>query len=283
MTHDEIRELLAAYALDAVPETEAEQIKDHLRDCPRCRSELQGYVEAAALMAGAGGVAPEEIWDAIQAEIEGEPSRDLVVHLIGSGAGSEAGPDATRRAPGTNRGSSPKDTVGRSNERDHRHKYVRRPGIMGGILAGAAAAVVVVILAVQVVHLNNKVSQLSSALANRNVSALVTAAMTDPHARIIDLHPAKGYSAGAEAVILPNGQGFLLASRLPALAPNRTYQLWAITSGEKISVGVLGSRPSVVAFHLDPAAKLEALAITQQRAGGVVTTTHAPVAWTDVL
>jgi hypothetical protein len=262
MTHDEIRELLAAYALDAVPETEAEQIKDHLRDCPRCRSELQGYVEAAALMAGVGGAAPEEIWDAIQAEIEGEPSKDLLLHLVGPKAKSEASP---------------------SNKRDHRHKYVRRPGIIGGILAGAAAAVVVVLLAVQVVHLNNKVSQLSLALANRNVSALVTAAMTNPHARIIDLHPGKGYSAGAEAVILPNGQGFLLASRLPALAPNRTYQLWAITSGEKISVGVLGNRPSVVAFHLDPSAKLEALAITQQRAGGVVTTSHAPVAWTDVV
>lgn len=78
MTHDEVAELLGAYALDAVDPDEAAAIEDHLRDCPRCRAEVEEHRETAAFLAHAGTDAPAELWTRIAGAIE--PS-DVVVPL----------------------------------------------------------------------------------------------------------------------------------------------------------------------------------------------------------
>ena len=49
-THDEIRELLAALALDAVPDAERVELEQHVEQCPECRSELDAMREVAAMM-----------------------------------------------------------------------------------------------------------------------------------------------------------------------------------------------------------------------------------------
>lgn len=69
-THDEIKELLGAYALDAVDPDEAEAIELHLRDCPRCRAEVAEHRETAAFLAHAGADAPPELWARIAGSID---------------------------------------------------------------------------------------------------------------------------------------------------------------------------------------------------------------------
>jgi hypothetical protein len=62
---------------------------------------------------------------------------------------------------------------------------------------------------------------------------------------------------------------------LPILKPDRTYQLWAVVGGTKISVGVLGPSPGPLQFHTPPT--LSALAVTDEQAGGVVATVEQPL------
>ena len=78
----------------------------------------------------------------------------------------------------------------------------------------------------------------------------------------------------AEAVLLPDGTGYILRANLPRLPEDRTYQLWAVVGPSKISVGVLGSEPGAVAFRA--AGDVSALAITEEVAGGVVASDKQP-------
>ena len=70
MTHDEVIELLGAYALDAVDGEEVAAVEDHLRDCARCRAEVAEHRETAAFLAHAGAPAPDELWGRIAGAIE---------------------------------------------------------------------------------------------------------------------------------------------------------------------------------------------------------------------
>lgn len=51
MEREEIHELTAAYALDALDEGDAREYEEHLRACPRCRDELRELSEAASTLA----------------------------------------------------------------------------------------------------------------------------------------------------------------------------------------------------------------------------------------
>ena len=61
--HDEIQELLGAYALHAVDTDEAAEIYDHLRSCPRCRAEVVVHRETAALLVDTHLEPPADLWD----------------------------------------------------------------------------------------------------------------------------------------------------------------------------------------------------------------------------
>ena len=71
--HDEIAELLGAYALDAVEPDEAALVEDHLRECPRCAAEVAEHREVAAMLAHSGAPAPEGIWERIVEGLEEPP------------------------------------------------------------------------------------------------------------------------------------------------------------------------------------------------------------------
>lgn len=77
-SHDEIQELLGAYALDAVDDDERVAVDEHLLTCPRCRAEVADHRETAALLAFAGQDAPAGVWDRIAASLE-EPPPPLVL------------------------------------------------------------------------------------------------------------------------------------------------------------------------------------------------------------
>lgn len=51
MESEEIHDLTAAYALDALDEGDARAYEEHLRDCPRCRDELRELSEVASALA----------------------------------------------------------------------------------------------------------------------------------------------------------------------------------------------------------------------------------------
>jgi anti-sigma factor RsiW len=81
MNHDDVAELLGAYALDAVDPDEAAAIQAHVDECPRCAAELAQLHEVAALLANAGSDASVELWDKIAARLDppGEPPSTATV------------------------------------------------------------------------------------------------------------------------------------------------------------------------------------------------------------
>src|SRR4051794_23986144 len=51
MQHDDLRELVALYALDALPETDRAAVERHLDVCPECTGELAACRAAASELA----------------------------------------------------------------------------------------------------------------------------------------------------------------------------------------------------------------------------------------
>jgi len=83
----------------------------------------------------------------------------------------------------------------------------------------------------------------------------------------------------AKAVVLPDGTGYL-TSDLPALPAGRTYQLWGVDNRNTISLGVMGRSPKVVAFQA--AGHPAAIAVTEERSGGVPASENQPAAVGDL-
>jgi len=245
MTHDDITELLGAYALDAVDADEAVEIEAHLNECPRCAAEVAQHRQVAALLANAGSDASEELWDHIAARLDppGDPPPAAVVL------------DAALA------GALPRQL----SERRRRAWWSAAGGV------GAVAAAVIALLAVQVGRLDNRLGQTPAQTAQ--------AALHDPHARLVALRSTSPLATTmADVVILPSGTAYVVNHGLPGLAADETYQLWGEEPGRTVSLGLLGNRPTTVPLTLGQMTSVTTFAVTAERAGGVVAPTHTPVA-----
>lgn len=80
--HPEVQELLGAFALDALDPGEADAVDLHLRDCPRCRAEVEEYRETAAMLAFGGVAAPPGVWEKIQAALEEAPPKLELARVV---------------------------------------------------------------------------------------------------------------------------------------------------------------------------------------------------------
>lgn len=249
--HEALRDLLASYALDAVDETDAQMVEDHLRGCPPCRAELVAHRETAALLAHAGGEAPAGVWDRISAGISGAPPATSLSVTIGP-EGRDLPPEKGR-AP---------SAAG------------RRAWVVGG-LAGAVAAGAIAVMGVTVARQSHRLDQLNAELTGQSLLRQATAAALDPRARRVALTSG---ARGTEAVaaVLPDGSGYLVAARMPSLPSSRTYQLWSIVDGRPVSEALLGAQPGVSRFTTPPGASL--LAVTDEPAGGSARPTGRTVA-----
>lgn len=80
--HPDVQELLGAFALDALDPAEADAVDLHLRECPRCRAEVEEYRETAALLAYGGIDAPPGVWEKIQAALEEAPPKLELARVV---------------------------------------------------------------------------------------------------------------------------------------------------------------------------------------------------------
>ena len=237
--HDQVQELLGAYALDAVEELERRDIEAHLATCPRCRAEVAEHLETASMLAAATERAPDGVWDEISERLDERPP---VIDL--EAARTDRGP---RRQPWR--------------------------WVSGAVAAAAVAAAVS--LGVAVTEQQRRIERLESEADEAGLARAAAAAAVRSDARILTLTSESG-DVRVEAVILPDGRGYLVEDNLQPLPADRTYQLWSLGGEAPISAGVLGPDPGVVAFTVDPSAT--GLAITPEREGGVVAPEHSPVA-----
>lgn len=254
MNHDEIIELLGAFALDAVEPGEAAAVREHLATCPRCHDEVTQHQQVAGMLAVSGGEASPTVWDGIAAR--------LAVPVPGPRVSPPIGPRSS--------GGSPGPTTGRGRS---------RLGLRIGTLVAAAAAAAIAILGVEVDHLDHRLNQLAAASAAPNLANTARTALLDPQSRRVVLrNPGPGSQVLAEVVTGSSGSAYLFNRGLPILPTARTYQLWAITGDRAVSLGVLGTNPGIVAFTFAPAAPTGAFAVTVEPPQGSVTPTLPPVA-----
>lgn len=245
LTHDEIAELLGAYALNALDDDERGVVDAHLDGCPRCRDEVHGHREVASLLGNTGGDAPDGLWDRIASTLEEAPPP---MRLSLPDGQASVIPLAPRRRQQGNR------------------------IVVGAI--GAAAALTIGVLGVKVVQQDDEIDRISSALEDDALLTAANLALVDPGAVQSKLTSADGRFS-ASAVVLPDGTGFLMVHDLPSLDDTRTYQLWGQTGSGLISLGLLGAEPAdVLPFHAS--GDLAALAITEEVAGGVSQSENPP-------
>ncbi len=81
----------------------------------------------------------------------------------------------------------------------------------------------------------------------------------------------------ADAVVLADGTGYLIDTGAPTLPEGRTYQLWAVTGGQKLSLGVPGRDVDVLTFRVPEAT--DALALTVEENPGVVASRNQAVGY----
>lgn len=240
-SHEEIIELLGAYALDAVEPHEAEVVEAHLAGCPRCAAEVAEHREVAAMLAHSGAPAPDGLWARIAESLEETP------------------PTITLPLPGPPRADARVVELG-----------ARRRGPVPWLPVGAAAAAVLVVVGVVAGLLvagdSGGAPDRSADVAIVELEDVARRVLNDPDVTRVTLTAPDG-GLEAPAAIDDDGSGYLLASALPALDPSRTYQLWGVHGDVVVSLGVLGAEPGVVAFHADEG--LQALVITEEVSGGV--------------
>ncbi len=272
-SHPEIQELLGVYALDALDPEVAAIIEHHLQGCLRCSTEVAQHHEVAGQLANSGGTSPAKLWDGIASQLDGStppPWESLSARLeTGSDrtdpiGGEPAGPDD--RAVGD--GGSHVVPITRGQRRS------RWVAWTAGV-AAAAAALVAVLLGVQVHHLDRQVGALPPPLSAAEQAAMNSASAT--HVQLVAPASAGTSSERATVVLTRSGAGFVQGRNLPGLPAGRTYQLWAVVGRKTISLGLLGTHPTVVAFSVDGGAPVSAFAITAEQSGGVVQSANQPI------
>ena len=219
ISHEEAERVAGAYALDAVDVDEVREVEEHLDSCPAVGPSSTGCARWRAPWATRSRRRPT---------VCGRPS---------SAGCPIAGENATEVPPMPRLG-------GRSRHPRAAVASPRRTRSRGAVAAVAAfavaAAAVAIVLGIGLVQTNHKVSNLQQA-AGHQVSATVAAALAAPGHRVVELDSTT-HRQLAEFVVVPDGRGFLVSSRLPKLGADSTYH-----SGGSWAPGDLAGVPRRVA------------------------------------
>lgn len=242
MEHEDCQALLGAYALDAVDADEATQIAEHLAGCPRCQVEMAGLSEMATLLGNSGSDAPLAVWDRIANQIAAGPPAESWPVLAER---LQIRPRSTRR----------------------RRLIIASAGSLLGV-----AALAIALLGIKVSNLDSKVGSDQALSRISGINAAVASVMKGAH-RTTVLLSTNGAVSGTIA-IAPDDEAYWVKSNLPRLPADQTYQLWTLSKGQPVSLGLLGPNPNEhSAFRLQPS--MHSLMLTSEPEGGTVAPTTA--------
>jgi len=208
--HNDMLDLLAAYAVDSVSPPERARVEAALEGDPHLRSELDEHRAVLSVLAQAVDPYPSTpsalVWELISAEIDGA---------------NEV---------------SPKLASVRDIQKQKR--FTKWTATISFAAMGLALL------------LGVSVFQLQQERNTPAIETAIQDLLGDPSATVATLEPAGDLAAEARIVFGTDGVGYLYADSLPALDASRTYQLWAIVDDRVISAGVLGSDPENSPFQV---------------------------------
>ena len=210
MRCDDVRDLLAAYALDAVDVDERDRLDDHLASCPACAEELRGYRETAALLA----LAVPQV----------EPPADLGARVVAA-AGRSDGEQRAERAW-------------------RRPSAGRRPSLLA--LVASLALLIAVGVALWAASLQGQLAEQRALAASNEERALrydrVVAVLQSEGliVRSLESTPVAPNGYGRVYLDPASGDGMVMVRSLPPLPEGRAYQLWIVKAdGERATCGFL--------------------------------------------
>ena len=245
--HEQFAEDLALYAMGALEVAERVALEKHLNECAACRRELQELQRDTALLALSvpSHTAPPQARQRLMSAIAAEP---------------------------------------RAAQTQERRKW----GMWIPSMAAAAVAVVVIglwwhniDLQRQLTDLQKNYSQQQEQLRSANE---VLATLTDPDATRFTLTtiPARPQPQGKVIYARNRRSLIFLASNMPALPPQKAYELWLIpTSGAPVPAGVFkpdakGSA-TVVNPPLPAGVEAKTFAVTVEPDSGSAAPTSQPI------
>jgi hypothetical protein len=269
MTHDEALAELGAAALESLPADEYAAVLAHARSCTSCRPELEALRGVGAAIALAAPVAPmrAERSAALRARLVARAAADQgrvadVVPL--RPASAAASPVTGGVSPGANRwrwmaiAASVALVVSVANQlrllREHLGLLERVEAMQ--VAQGTSAD--------EVRRLTQRASEQKQ----------LVDALTGPSVKIFDLVSSSRQEPGARMFWDRATQRWtMFAHNLPQPGAGKTFQLWLVTPGSKISAGTFapnanGDAVVSATYALDPT-QLRAIAVTEEPAGGV--------------
>jgi anti-sigma-K factor RskA len=271
VTHEEYRDMLAAYALGALDRAEARALDEHLATCRACAAEIADWLDAASTLALSAEPVepPAELRSRILESVRSiaQPSSQSITNAKAE--------DGTDGAPQT-----------RSNVIQLPSAARRRWGT--GMWVGAIAATVAIIsLVASLLIVWNRLNKLQEQYERERYRAESLARelsderearelLTAPGARTAQLAGTTvAQQASAKLAFDPQtGRAMLFALNLPPAPPGKSYQLWYISDlAHPVPGGVFNTDARGVAVLHDrvPEAgrKASVFAVTLEPQGGV--------------
>ena len=267
MSNDETLELLGAYALGALDESERARVDELLAKSASARAELARYDHALGALTDAEATTtlPAGSWDRLRSALHADDANvgDEAAIATGLVAGLPAD-DSPDVSPEDGADLPPLRLPPRQPEGATGVVVPLRPRRRVALLLASAAALVAVGLVV---------GTLVRRTGGDRLADVAKAARTAPGSVHGSLATTDGVTL--EAVVDAQGNGYLFADRLPALPEGRTYQLWSLDGPAPVSLGLMGNRPGLVTFPTG--GQVRSLAVSAERSPGVTQPTN-PIA-----
>jgi anti-sigma-K factor RskA len=244
MSDDDVRDLLGAYALDAVPDDERAAVEELVRRDPDAAAELADLRAAAA---------------ALGAALATEPPADLRGRVLAAAAATPQDVVPARTQPAATDESPGAAVVPLAPRRRSRTRWV---AIAAAVAIGAA------------IPAGLAVQQHRELEALRADQAQLEAVLEDPGATVVHGDVAGGGTASA--VVASDGAVFMTHG-VPEPAPGHVYQLWVVASGDPVSAGLVTEGGTQTVVVLDDFVEGAALAMTLEPAGGSPQPTTDPL------
>ena len=251
-TNEQARDLLGAWALNAVDDLERAAVERAIGADPQLAAEARELRETVSQLADADAEQPpEHVRQAVLAQIQDTPP-------------GEAGQQDTEDSEGRRRIREDRDELAR----------MRRRRRWQGLAAAAALVVAVAVPTGIAVNQADRAGQAEQQAAEFQGQAdQIADALTDPSAELVS----EELPDGARAVGVLGEDSALFTAQEVAELDNQDYQLWVLEGEQAISAGVLDWEDGELTAMVEQFPADAALAVTAEPVGGSEQPTSDPL------
>jgi hypothetical protein len=272
------RELIGAWALDALDPDERARVDDLLARDPDADREARSLRETAAVLAAAAAVpAPDEVRAAVLAAVartaqEGADGAAAGDGVAGTSAAARsarphaAPPHAAPSRPGASGGSASTGPRAGTRPAGRPSARRRRPWLTAVVAAVVAFAVAV---PSTIAWRESQRAVEAQARADR-----LTSLLAEPGAQVLAADVATG---GTAVAVVTDDAALVTATGVDAPGAGEVYQLWVMQDGVPVPDGTTATTDGVLEISTDAYRAGDALALTVEPEGGSAAPTSEPV------